>query len=1109
MKRSSKFRKSLTSLGSLAALGLVLPSLALAQQPGSPNAQAIRGGVQLHPTLAKQPPAGQHIQNARDGVQIRATLAAQIEEQYNLAAGHYQRAQYSEATAAFQRLLGQHQSFAKIEDANFFLAESWMQQYEFDKAYAQFRTFLTRYSGHRHTPRAMFRMGEAAYRTEKHQVALRLIEEFIRKYPQHELNQFALPYLGQIRNLRGEPQLAKRAFEVALQLYPGGSLAPDCRLGLGKSLLQLGNTAGHSMLEALAKSETVDPEIATKANIELGIAAFVQSTTDYESATKWLQRAIETAQLATDRATAKLWLARVQRDQNNLDAAYELIEPMAGMQLEKKLKFDLLSEGAFCAAGSGHELDALVWLNELRTQFPHADNAIEAVQFEIRILRRLKRTDEALALAVKFELTEQQQAIQIAIDDARGRQQYADQAFAESMATFDGLLEQYSDQDGNVPVATWQYFKALNQIGLEKFADAEITLASITSEKKSSDLSPLIDLSLASVQFRQRKYADAIANYQSYLDGETNPADSISAQLELAICLAKTGEHSRADETLEMVLAAEVNGNDELATANSDEIEQVIELLAASAAAADQQDIAGRWYRHLADHAVDASRKNRAQNRLAVASLDIPIEQQTPASLAKLFKSLPENKAVVTATIERAKQFEALDQPAKAAELYDLLIDNAQAVSINVISAVQLKQARLLQQLGGKRNLTKAAERLNQWLEQGPESGSRSGEAKSLDGDALYQLAWIQRDLGNRAQARTRFQQLVRQHTSSKYWPDAAYRLLTDAMADKDYEVAKTLIDSIESHDDVPTEIVARSTFYSGKIAVASQDWPAVERAMSKFANFPASESLQATAKYFLAESLFQQSDYGRAKIQFDQIKAETGAIDAGSDSPGASLSTKFQAWVWLRMAQLQSADGDHELAAKTAAAAKKRFAKFESAHEYDFLIARGLESQGLLSDARSGFQQVIDSTTGSKTETAAHAQWRIGETYFHQEKFADAVAAYYKVESLYGFAKWRSAALVQAGKCQEHLKNPANAIKLYRQLVQRYPDSDFAAEALQRMAKLDGKQVAAKKTGSRQLGKHPKASLLSETPGRDANRLRTSKKKDFGSAADDNSFQK
>ena len=91
-------------------------------------------------------------------------------------------------------------------------------------------------------------------------------------------------------------------------------------------------------------------------------------------------------------------------------------------------------------------------------------------------------------------------------------------------------------------------------------------------------------------------------------------------------------------------------------------------------------------------------------------------------------------------------------------------------------------------------------------------------------------------------------------------------------------------------------------------------------------------------------------------------------------------------------------------------------------------------------------------------------AQWMIGETYFLQEQFATAVREYLRVEVLYGYPRWQSAALLQAGKCYEQLGKWKDAGDAYARLLKLHPKSEFAGEAPR----------AAAECGSTHSGSHP-----------------------------------
>ena len=79
-------------------------------------------------------------------------------------------------------------------------------------------------------------------------------------------------------------------------------------------------------------------------------------------------------------------------------------------------------------------------------------------------------------------------------------------------------------------------------------------------------------------------------------------------------------------------------------------------------------------------------------------------------------------------------------------------------------------------------------------------------------------------------------------------------------------------------------------------------------------------------------------------------------------------------------------------------------------------------------------------------------AQWMIGETFMHQERYAEAAAEYFRVVSLYPHPRWQAAALLQAAQCYERRNQGWDAEKLYRQIIREYPESEFISPAREKL---------------------------------------------------------
>ena len=109
-------------------------------------------------------------------------------------------------------------------------------------------------------------------------------------------------------------------------------------------------------------------------------------------------------------------------------------------------------------------------------------------------------------------------------------------------------------------------------------------------------------------------------------------------------------------------------------------------------------------------------------------------------------------------------------------------------------------------------------------------------------------------------------------------------------------------------------------------------------------------------------------------------------------------------------------------------------------------------ENLGAFDSAVELYQRVISLTD---VEIAARAQFMIGEVQFAQKDYKEAIKSYFKVMYGYSFPTWQAEATFEAARCFEVLKKVDQALDLYRELVERFPESSRVALAKERIEKL------------------------------------------------------
>lgn len=351
----------------------------------------------------------------------------------------------------------------------------------------------------------------------------------------------------------------------------------------------------------------------------------------------------------------------------------------------------------------------------------------------------------------------------------------------------------------------------------------------------------------------------------------------------------------------------------------------------------------------------------------------------------------------------------------------------------------------------------------------------------------LYDLAWLHHDLQQTELATRAFERINVNHPTSRFWADATFRLAQEHFAQGRLAPATDLVQQLfmsglpldQGTGEVPqsngvpalsasfsgnsrepksenaavnlsvnpivsSEIMCQALYLRAMIAVADKDWSTVGTWSERLITEYPGHRLRWMSQFWAGEALFRQQKYGAAVERLIEVLPRT-----------ESRSEPWVAMTHLRLAQSLGHLDRWQEVLSIAEPARRRFADFSQAYEMDYLIGRALATEARFPQARAAYQQVLDSPTGRNTETAAMAQWMIGETYFHQEQFALAADAYHRTETLHRFPQWQAAALLQAGKCYEHLGRPQDAISAYRQLLNEHANCTLAEQAEERMTKL------------------------------------------------------
>ena len=958
-----------------------------------------------------------------------AVWAAPADDEYAAAAALYSSSQWREAADAFGRFVQRNAGHERAAIARFYRGESLAQTGKYEEAAAAHNEFLNLQPQHALAGTARFRVGECLLLGGKGETAKVLLESFRRDFPGDNRNALALPYLGEIALAAGNIAEAEAHYTQALGDYPTGPLTAESLFGLARCR-QLGAKPDEAIQLYARVASNPELPLADDACLQVGLLNYQAGR--FAAAEESLLAFRTTFAKSELAPQAWYWLGLSQQAAGRDAEAADTLAT-AARQFENTPEAAALHAAAgdaFRRAGDAKNADG--HYERLVSQWPQSEWADDALlarsELALGAGQPVQAAIVAADLARRFP-TSPHAALASAI---RARGLIEEKRFTEAEELLGPLLSAAADPEAENPQQPTQtetldeevaYLLALAQAGQKKYDAALASLARLDALPASDPFAIAAAEARGSALLGLGRYAEAAGLLQARLKAQqADPAAVAGIRAQLAVAFARLGDFAAATAQIEQLPDAAIGDAD---------IAGAILHAAEAAYAANDMRAAAQLFELISREQAPAQQRSHALSGLAWTQFRLAGKQVSAATFERLLQDYPDCPLAAEAALVRARSLEDLQQTDAALATYRLVIEKY-ADSPHMPQALW-GAARLHERLDQNRE---ASELLARLVEQHPEFTQRDA--------ALYQLGWTLSDLGEAAAADVAHDRLIKECPSSEYWAEAAYRLAEQAARRKEIDRAIELADQVLAAK--ITDSQRDSALYlRGQLAAAQNNWNDTTRFMGQHAElFPQSKA-HLSARYWQAEAAFRQNDFAAAEEQLAALES--------------TIQTRGDAWlgiVPLRRAQCLAQQKRWPEALRLAQSVAKRYPQFPQLYDADYLAGRALGSLARFDEAREAYGRVLSSPAANGTETAAMAQWMIGESFFHQKRYTPAVAAYERCLSEHAFPRWQAAALLQAGKCRLLLGDSGAARRDLARVVSEFADQPLVAEARSRLASLD-----------------------------------------------------
>ncbi|MBW3541569.1 MAG: tetratricopeptide repeat protein [Planctomycetes bacterium] len=1003
-------------------------------------------------------------------------------DRYNFAVKLYQQKRWQQAADAYADFLDKHPQHEQVPAARFYQGLSLVEAGDHKAARDVLRAFAAAYPQDKNVADALYRVGWCSHQLADLKAADAEFTKFAELFPKHALLEWALTYLGDAQLRLEKFKEAAASFRRSLELHPTGRMSAESRWGLARAAERLNDDAtAVEQYKALA----AQPEgaFAARAQFSLGTRHFdagrfaeaaeayanfsrrfaqheLAASADLNAGYAWYQvgdyrKAIQQFDAAAahkgQELAARYWKAVSHKALREYDQASAVLKAVFEAAPDGPQAQDALFQWAVCEHAAGRYSSARTLFLDAVARWPQGQFAEDSLHFateaallEARAAAPGPQRDALLTqtseLLERFSRTFPSGKLRMRQEILRGRMLEARGSEADRKAAVEtfGKVIASSEIPRTQLLARYYLAETLSQLGQHKEAAAAI--APVVEDARKTGASSEFIGSLVLAGEAHSAAGDpkqAAALLTQYLELQPQGPQAEEALAGRALALARLGDKAKAQLDLDTLGGRSPQGP--LWALRSHEIAEV-------AYAAGDYEWSTKLFQSLARLGSPSKYYPVGLSGEAWSLYHAKKFDEAAAAFDRYLREFPgDADKAAEAAYMRGQALEAAGKLELAVEAYDAAFQKfapPQAAPAGAEQERPLRFAWLAGLQAARVNATRkdvqaADAAYSRLLEKFPQPASVD---KLLDEWALMNL-----ESGNYERSDQVFARLVREAPESDLADNARMSLAESQFVNGKFDEAKQAFRALVTAEKSDDAVKERSLFQLMQIASEQKAWDELRTAAENLRNaFPNSKH-RWEALYRLAEADLWQKKYEAARRTLEELKAQK-----------ADAAVRAEPWfakVFVLLAETLVQLKQYAAVPPTVEELAALDPKSPMLHEGYEVLGRSYKNQAKFAEARAAFQKTLDDDASRGTETAAKARLMIAETWWNQQKYDLAQRDYLKVYHLHTeHPEWQAPALFQAAVCDEKLGQWRNAADAYQELLNKFPNSDLAAKAGERL---------------------------------------------------------